>query len=383
MGEPVPVILAGFGWWARNRTVVSLLEQEPSLLRVVAVTSLSGGREEYQGVIAPLFHSRGCDVPAYFEDLPQALAKSNGGPRAVIVNTPNRLHYPQARIALEAGMHVYVERPIVCPDDDLEVLIQIAGERGRLLFTGVQRRLEATYQYLHDAVARNMGFGRLASIRCTLAVGERLREWRRRRALAGGGIVVDSGYHLLDAAAWIASAAGIEICQCLPGFVFLSREDPSPGSADPLDVETTAVGHVILPGGVLLVLDLSYSAPLRSIYERVEIRDDLGGRIVLTRDQAERSTMPARMTHQRPDGTLLASSASSDFAVRMEGVLLAGAANNTGPLTHFLQSIRECTGQPGKIDVCDARSSVGTWRLVRRIYQLAAGREEFCLSEPV
>ena len=289
-----------------------------------------------------------------------------------MINTPNRFHFGQAKIALEADKHVYVERPIVCPDDDLELLIRLAKQEKRLLFTGVQRRLEDTYRYLYEVVKNHYYFNRLSSIRCFLAAGMQLQDWRRSLNLAGGGIVIDQGYHLLDAAAWICSAAKVEISDHISGAVLFKREMKSSESYPP-EVETTAVGHINLPKGVLLNFDLSYHAPIDSIYEHLEIRDDKGAKVTLTRDQSKRSTIPATITHQRSDGSLVEVKAFSNLKVKMDKIRFSGTANNTGPLRSFLQTIQ------GEFDLkkpssCDAQLSLNTWRLVRGIYRLA--REE-------
>ena len=103
---------------------------------------------------------------------------------------------------------VYVEKPIVTKEDDLPALVDMADEREVLLFTGTQRRLEDPFKYLLRVVTENYGFGELKRIRCHLAAGHDLKGWRRDPNLAGGGIITDAGYHLLDIAAWLCNSNG-------------------------------------------------------------------------------------------------------------------------------------------------------------------------------
>lgn len=373
MIEAVPVILVGFGWWARNRTVIPLLEQEPNLLEVVAVTSLKGGEEEFRTLVEPEINLRGWDVPSFVEELSDAVngVGMNTKPLAAVVNTPHGLHFTQTKIALEAGLHVYVEGTVVRPNDDLSYLIQLAEQKKKLLFNGLQRRLEETYTYLYQVVANHYNFNQLTSIRCFLSSGRQLKGWRRSQDLAGGGILCSDGHHLLDGAAWIASAAGIEIPDHLSGAVLLEIEEKPPENILPLEVETTAVGYINLPKGILLSFDLSYHVPVDSIYERLEIRDNEGARVTLTRNQSKRSTEPATITHQRPDGSLVEAKALSDFKMRMDEIRFSGTANNTGPLRSFLQKIQKEETDMKDMAVCDARLSLSTWRLIRGIYRLA------------
>jgi len=73
MSDSIPVILAGFGWWARNRTVIPILEQNQDLMEVIAVTSLKRKRKEFQELVEPVFKSRGWNLPFFVEELDQAL----------------------------------------------------------------------------------------------------------------------------------------------------------------------------------------------------------------------------------------------------------------------------------------------------------------------
>lgn len=374
----VRVILAGFGWWARNRTVIPLLEQDKDLMEIVAITSLKEGREEFDKLVEEEIRPRKLKEPLFFEELNEALIslENNEKPTAVIINTPNKFHFNQAKMALEANVHVYIERPIVCPQDDFEELIQIAKKRNKFLFTGVQRRIEDTYKYIYYVVKNHYYFNQLSSIRCILAAGRQMQNWRRNENLSCGGIVIDHGYHLLDAAAWIADAANIEIPPNVSGSVIFKKEErPSTsGNNNPLETETTAIGYINLPKEVLLSFDLSYHAPVDSIYECIEIRDIEGTKVTLLRDQNKRSTDPAIITHQKSDGSFvpidLPKNIFPSLKMNMNRISFLGTANNTGPLYDFLQTIQGGIN-PKNISPCDAELSRNTWRLVRRIYDLA------------
>jgi predicted dehydrogenase len=55
---------------------------------------------------------------------------------AVVIATPVPTHYELARQALEAGKHVFVEKPPAMTGAEMEALIRLAGERGRVLMPG-------------------------------------------------------------------------------------------------------------------------------------------------------------------------------------------------------------------------------------------------------
>jgi predicted dehydrogenase len=55
---------------------------------------------------------------------------------AVVIATPVPTHYELARAALEAGKHVFVEKPPAMRAAEMEELVRIAEERGRVLMPG-------------------------------------------------------------------------------------------------------------------------------------------------------------------------------------------------------------------------------------------------------
>lgn len=55
---------------------------------------------------------------------------------AVVLATPAALHFDMARRALEAGKHVYVEKPMTLRSADAETLVRLAGERKLTLMAG-------------------------------------------------------------------------------------------------------------------------------------------------------------------------------------------------------------------------------------------------------
>jgi predicted dehydrogenase len=55
---------------------------------------------------------------------------------AVVIATPVRTHYELARRALEAGKHVFVEKPPAMRGAEIEELLDLAEERGRVLMPG-------------------------------------------------------------------------------------------------------------------------------------------------------------------------------------------------------------------------------------------------------
>lgn len=70
---------------------------------------------------------------------------------AVIVAAPTRFHFELARLALEAGRHVLVEKPIAATLEQADALIALAAERRRVLQVGHIERFSAAIRTLRAA----------------------------------------------------------------------------------------------------------------------------------------------------------------------------------------------------------------------------------------
>jgi predicted dehydrogenase len=133
----------------------------------------------------------------------EALWASAGEHDLVVVTTPNRSHVPIALGALEAGLHVVVDKPLARSADEGRRLFAAAQERG-LVFTVFQnRRLDGDYLTVRGLIERDsLGpvtrfESRFERWRPELPVGE----WRESGDPEdAGGLVFDLGSHLVDQA---------------------------------------------------------------------------------------------------------------------------------------------------------------------------------------
>jgi len=85
----------------------------------------------------PLMARQLCDrfpVQRYFSDLSELLGDAS--PDVVHVTTPPESHYEIARLCLESGCHVYVEKPFTLCEADARRLIGIASEKGLKITAG-------------------------------------------------------------------------------------------------------------------------------------------------------------------------------------------------------------------------------------------------------
>jgi scyllo-inositol 2-dehydrogenase (NADP+) len=118
----------------------------------------------------------------------------------VVIATPNALHAPLARAALEAGKHVVVDKPLVADPADGPPLLALAKSKGRVLSVFHNRRWDGdllTVRKLLDA-------GTLGEIMLAEFCWDRFRPaikqgWREVPG-DGAGLLADLGPHMIDQA---------------------------------------------------------------------------------------------------------------------------------------------------------------------------------------
>src|SRR5262245_25337327 len=73
-------------------------------------------------------------VKGYFSDVAELLSVAR--PDVVHITTPPQTHYPIAKLCLESGSHIYVEKPFTLCEEDAQNLVALAEEKGLKLTAG-------------------------------------------------------------------------------------------------------------------------------------------------------------------------------------------------------------------------------------------------------
>ncbi len=95
--------------------------------------------------------ARRYDIPGHYSDLALMLAETK--PDVVHVTTPPQSHVPIATQAIEAGCHVWVEKPLALHTDAVRELIAAAQAADRLITVGHSYWLDTPALDLRDIVA--------------------------------------------------------------------------------------------------------------------------------------------------------------------------------------------------------------------------------------
>ena len=125
-------------------------------------------------------------------------------PDIISIVTPNHLHFPQAKAALEAGFHVVLDKPMTMNMDEALQLRDVVKKRGRLFALTHTYASGVMVKLARDMIKRGM-LGELRKIvveypqgwlyRLFEKEGQKQASWRTDPKLAGAGCVGDIGTH--------------------------------------------------------------------------------------------------------------------------------------------------------------------------------------------
>ncbi len=116
----------------------------------------------------------------------------------VLVESEVAQHAPLARLALEAGRHVHLEKPPSLRLDDFDALLRLAREGKRLLQVGYMWRHHPGLNAVQELI-RSGGLGDVYLVRIAIdnqLAAERRAEW----AQFPGGVLFELGSHVIDTA---------------------------------------------------------------------------------------------------------------------------------------------------------------------------------------
>jgi len=125
--------------------------------------------------------------------------------RAILVSTPTSMHFEHVQLALNAGKHVLVEKPMALDLDQARRLAELAERKKLVLSVFQNRRWDVDFLTVAKHVRENV-FGKIINVESRLGqwqscVGPAAREYRpgwRNEAAFGGGGLYDWGSHFVD-----------------------------------------------------------------------------------------------------------------------------------------------------------------------------------------
>jgi oxidoreductase len=247
----VRVALVGLGWAGRELWFPRLRDH-PDFEVVAAVDADPASRAAF---------GRATGVPVH----PSVGALTARSVDLAVVAVPNHLHAEVAGALLAAGIAVFLEKP-VCLTVAEAGMLAAAERRGGMLLAGSAIRYRGDVGALRG-VLPDLGGIRHVDLGWVRARGvPRAGGWFTRRDKAGGGALLDLGWHLLDTLAFLLGPARFTQVVGVTSDDFVNtgawratwRQD-RPGG-DTADVEDTARGFLVRDDGVSVCLRASWAS---------------------------------------------------------------------------------------------------------------------------
>jgi len=148
-----------------------------------------------------------------YEEMAKLEAARPDGIEAVVIVTPNHMHYPVARAFLEAGIHVICDKPMTSTLADARSLAALVRKSGKLfVLTHNYTAYPMVRQARRMVVAGEIGKIRVVQVEYPQAwlatkledSGQKQAAWRTDPARSGaGGCVGDIGTHAFNLASFV------------------------------------------------------------------------------------------------------------------------------------------------------------------------------------
>jgi scyllo-inositol 2-dehydrogenase (NADP+) len=120
----------------------------------------------------------------------------------IIINTPNNTHVELAKLALRAGKHVLVEKPVAASVAEVKQLYDLARKMNKYLMVYQNRRWDSDFLSVKEIVESGR-LGELIEVhfrfdryKATLSP----KVFKETKSMAPNGLVYDLGPHLIDQA---------------------------------------------------------------------------------------------------------------------------------------------------------------------------------------
>ncbi len=166
---------------------------------------------------ADAFRQRFAPEAATYPTIEALLAAPPAKLDGVVIVTPHTAHAGLALAALNAGLHVVVDKPMVTSVADAYALWHAVIRSGKLLGITFQAPYTFNYGYLAGARARGE-LGRVQAANGWISQNwlHYVRNtWRTNPALSGGGFIYDTGAHLLNGLMWLMDDPVVEVAAVL------------------------------------------------------------------------------------------------------------------------------------------------------------------------
>lgn len=191
MSKQISVGVVGTSWYADFMHLPALKSHPQANL-----VAICGRNRDHAEEMAKKY-----EISQVFTNYQEMIEKA--GIEALVVATPDDLHYPVTMAALAAGLHVLCEKPLALTLEQAREMVERAEVAGVKHMTYFTWRWLPAFQYLHRLIQEGyLGRCFYSQFRYVGGYGRNGQygwKWDRQRGL---GILGDLGVHMIDLAHW-------------------------------------------------------------------------------------------------------------------------------------------------------------------------------------
>jgi predicted dehydrogenase len=190
-------------------------------------------------------------IPAVYTDYAEMLAA--GGFESIYLAVPHNLHFEMIKAAVDAGIHIFTEKPITRTLAEGQEIVAYAAEKGVKIGVNYQNRYDSGCHRLARA-AQTGALGRALYARINVP-WHRERHyfddspWHKTITRAGGGTLITQASHFIDIVLWAIGSPPVSAMGYTAQKIFTDVE-----------VEDLALGTVELENGALVQITSSMVA---------------------------------------------------------------------------------------------------------------------------
>ena len=131
---------------------------------------------------------------------------------AVYIASPVFFHKEQAIKAAQAKKHILLEKPVALTVSEAEEIKKACEENGVKISIGFLMRFHGYHQRIKEIIAEGK-IGDIVSMRgqFTCWYPDIEGAWRQKKALSGGGALVDMGIHVIDLLHYLTGLKAVEV----------------------------------------------------------------------------------------------------------------------------------------------------------------------------
>lgn len=288
---------------------------------------------------------------------------------AVAIVTPTFTHYKLTMAALEAGKHVFCEKPPALTCQEAADMESKAKEAGKLLMYGLVCRFKEEIKFIKEFIAA----GRVGDIHCVevsrIHRCHPIGGWFRLKDKAGGGCMMDAAIHQLDLAMYFLGypkaktvrAFATDVNKDLPDIMKDAGTEYVSVNNSHIErtVESFMNGYITFCTGQVMYIKASHISNTPEPTTKIEIMGEKSGIIY--------DNLNEKIDILTPDREL-------NYYIKSQPVL----ENNVNSYAEELRHFAECINT-GKECISNSREGTELMRILNALYESADTGKEIIL----